>query len=137
MTAPKTPAAPRQRPSRAKTQPEPVATAAPAKTSGEPGPKPEYQVVETNLHCKTLDGEVVLSLLVPYKKVKLILTMEDIEEAEVIDFVLEKLMAPEDAEKLQNLRDGTETMKIAMRFMEAVGERLGMSVEKSGGSSNS
>lgn len=128
MTASKT-TTPRQRPSRAK-----AVTAAPAR---EPGPKPDYQVVETNLHCKTLDGEVVLSLLVPYKKVKLILTMGDIEESEVIDFVLENLMAPDDAEKLQNLRDGTETMKIAMRFMEAVGERLGMSMEKSGGSSNS
>lgn len=145
MTTATTSKTPRQRPSRAKTKPEPEVTApelenaapAPVKTSAAPGPKPDYQVVETNLHCKTLDGEVVLSLLVPYKKVKLILTMDDIAEAEVIDFVLDQLMAPEDAAKLQDLRDGTETMKIAMRFMEAVGERLGMSVEKSGGSSAS
>jgi hypothetical protein len=136
MTAAKTPTTPRQGPSRAKAKPA-IETAATVKTSGEPGPKPDYQVVETNLHCKTLDGEVALSLLVPYQKVKLILTMEDIQESEVIDFVLDKLMGPEDAQKLQNLRDGTETMKIAMRFMEAVGERLGMSLEKSGGSSAS
>lgn len=136
MTAPKTASTPRQRPSRAKARPAPAPIVA-AKTTGEPGPKPDYQVVETNLHCKTLDGEVVLSLLIPYKKIKLVLTMADIEESEVIDFVLEELMAPEDAAKLENLRDGTEVMKIAMRFMEAVGERLGMSVEKSGSSSPS
>ncbi|MET3349645.1 UNVERIFIED_ORG: hypothetical protein ABID57_001317 [Arthrobacter sp. UYEF1] len=107
------------------------------KPAAEPGPKPEYQVVETNLHCKTLDGEISLSLLVPYQKIKLIMSMDDVEEKDVIDFVLDELMSTEDADKLKQLRDGTETMKIAMRFMEAVGERLGMSVEKSGGSSAS
>ncbi len=119
------------------TAPKSIAPTAAKKPAAEPGPKPEYQVVETNLHCKTLDGEISLSLLVPYQKIKLIMSMDDVEEKDVIDFVLDELMAPVDADKLKQLRDGTETMKIAMRFMEAVGERLGMSVEKSGGSSAS
>lgn len=130
MTEPRKPAA--ARPSRAKNPPAPKAV-----TSGEPGPKPEYQVVESNLHAKTFDGEVVLSLLIPYKKIKRLLSMGDIPQEDAIDFVLDEIMAPSDAEKVYGLSDGAETMKVALGYLQAVGERMGMSLEKFGGSSAS
>ena len=118
----------------------PAAKSAPtAKTAPVPGPKPRSITVENTLKCQTnVDGEISLSLLVPYKKMKALIAMEDAEipEAEVVDHILEKIMAPEDAEKLIGLQDGADTLMFAMEWLQAVGEKLGNSVGKSGPSSS-
>ena len=110
-----------------------MTTKATAKT---PGPKPDTAVVGETLKCQSLDGEISLSLLVPYAKFKLVMSMEDIEESKIVDFLLDDVMNPEDRDTLVGLRDGTETLKFAMAWMEALGERLGGSVGKSGPSSS-
>lgn len=103
---------------------------------GAPGPKPPTLVVGETLKCQSIDGEISLSLLVPYAKFKLVMNMDDIPEAEIVDFLLDEVMDPADKDKLVNLRDGAETLKFAMAWMEAIGERLGSSVGKSGPSSS-
>ncbi|MCO4256512.1 hypothetical protein [Pseudarthrobacter cellobiosi] len=128
----KKPAAPRTR------KPAPAKSAAP-KPAPEPGPKPRSIIVENTLKCQTnVDGEISLSLLVPYKKMKVLLKVEDagIPEEEIVDYILEQIMAPEDAETLTGLQDGADTLLFAMEWMQAVGEKLGDSVGKSGPSSS-
>lgn len=100
---------------------------------GEPGPKPDTLVVGEHLKCQSIDGEISLSLLIPYKKFKLVMSApEKIDDADMIDFLLEEVMDPADAETLNGLRDGAETLKFAMAWMDALGERLGASMGKSG-----
>lgn len=103
---------------------------------GEPGPKPRSIVVEDTLKCQTKDGEISLSLLVPYKKIKLVTSIpEDVNDEDMLDFLLEQVIAPDDAETLLGLRDGTETFEFTMAWMDALGERLGASLGKYGPSS--
>lgn len=109
------------------------------KVKPEPGPKPRTAIVENTLKCSTnVDGEISLSLLVPYKKMKQLLKIEeaDIPEADIVDHILDEIMAPADAETLTNLQDGADTLHFAMEWLKAVGEKLGESVGKSGPSSN-
>ena len=104
-----------------------------------PGPKPRTAIVENTLKCQTnVDGEISLSLLVPYRKMKQLLKIEEAEipEADVVDYVLDEIMSAEDAETLQNLQDGADTLTFALEWLQAVGEKLGDSVGKSGPSSN-
>ncbi|MET4094565.1 hypothetical protein [Arthrobacter sp. UYCu712] len=120
------------------TDPASVITAELALGPGAPGPKPKSIVVENTLKCQTVDGEISLSLLVPYPKLKLLLTLEDdnIEEAEMVDYILENILSEADAATLNGLSDGTETFIFAIEWMTALGERLGSSVGKSGPSSS-
>lgn len=104
---------------------------------GAPGPKPATAVVGETLKCQSIDGEISLSLLVPYKKFKLVMNMpEDVEDAQMLDFLLDNVLSPEDKDTLENLRDGAETFHFTMAWMDALGERLGASLGKSGPSSS-
>lgn len=113
--------------------------AASGKPAPKPGPKPRSVIVENNLKCQTnADGEISLSLLVPYRKMKVLLKVEDagIPEEEIVDYILDEIMSPEDAATLTGLQDGADTLMFAMEWMQAVGEKLGNSVGKSGPSSS-
>ena len=108
------------------------------KATAEPGPKPDFQVVEDSLKCQTkLDGEVSVSLVLPFVKVKKMIDIEDVPEAEVIDFILNDIMPEQESKKLLALKDGVDTFRIAMQYTKAIGERLGVSLGESEGSSNS
>lgn len=120
------------------TAPKKTTAKAAVKTSGEPGPKPGFQVVEDTLKCQTkLDGEVSVSLVLPFDKVKKMIDIEDVPEAEVIDFILEQVMPGAEAKKLLALKDGIDTFRIAMQYTKAIGERLGVSLGESESSSDS
>lgn len=111
---------------------------APKKPARQSGPKPDFQVIEDTLKCQTkLDGEVSVSLVLPFDKVKMMIDIEDIPEAEVIDFILEKIMPEKESKKLLALQDGVDTFRIAMQYTKAIGERLGVSLGESESSSDS
>lgn len=108
------------------------------KTTGQPGPKPDFQVVEDTLKCQTkLDGEVSISLVLPYAAVKKMMDIDDVPEAEVVDFVIEQIMPPAESQKILSLQDGVDTFRIAMQYTKALGERLGASLGESESSSDS
>jgi hypothetical protein len=44
-----------------------------------PGPKPEYQVVEHSLHCQTDEGEIILDLRLPIAKLEKMMEIEDLD----------------------------------------------------------
>lgn len=114
-------------------------TAPKTKTAPEPGPKPRSIVVENTLKCQTAaDGEISLNLLLPYVKMRELLTIEDKElpEAEMVDYILESVMLPDDSETLKGLQDGADTILLAMEWLQAVGDRLGGQSGKHGPSSN-
>lgn len=110
-----------------------------AKKTPEPGPKPAAQVVENALKCQTAaDGEISLSLLLPYPRMKVLMAIEEqgLEEVEMVDYLLEKVMPEAESTILMGLQDGADTLKFTMAWLEAVGERLGGQQGKSGPSSS-
>jgi len=120
------------------TAPKKTTAKAAVKTTAQPGPKPDFQVVEETLKCQTkLDGEVSLSLVLPFAKVKKMIAIEDVPEAEVIDFIFDEVMPEEEAKKVLGLQDGVDAFRIAMQYTKALGERLGASLGESEGSSDS
>lgn len=114
-------------------------TAKPAvKTTGQAGPKPDFLVVEDTLKCQTnLDGEVSISLVLPYPALKKMMNIEDVPEAEIVDFVIEQVMPESESQKILGLKDGMDTFRIAMQYTKSLGERLGASLGESEGSSDS
>lgn len=107
-----------------------------SKKARQPGPKPQHLVVERTLKSQTLDGEISLSLVVPYQTIKKMMGIDDVPEADMIDFVLEEIMPPEESAKVLKLSDGIDVMAVTMAYMEAVGSRLGASMGESAGSSS-
>lgn len=102
-------------------------TAARPRKTPVPGPKPRSVVVENTLKCQTAaDGEVSLSLLVPYPKLKLLMSIEgaEIPEEELVDYLLAEIMPAEVAETLTGLQDGADTIFFAIDWMQALGARL-------------
>jgi hypothetical protein len=96
----------------------------PAKT---PGPKPRSVVVENTLKCQTAaDGEISLSLLLPYPKLKQLMAIEgsEIPEEELVDHLLTEIMPEDVSETLSGLQDGADTIFLAIAWMQALGERL-------------
>ncbi|MDQ0735333.1 hypothetical protein [Arthrobacter agilis] len=107
------------------------------KKKPEPGPKPKFQVVETNLKCQTYDGEKSVSLLVPFDRLMQMMKIDDVEETEAPEFIMNSIMSEDDAKMLRGLSDGAEAIQILMQFSEALGKRFGASLGESQGSSDS
>ena len=125
----------------AKTAPKKTVAKAAPKTSGKPGPKPKFQVVENTLKCQTsLDGEVTVSLVVPFATVKKIINIEDIPESEMLDYIHEQIMPQAELDKVLGLQDGIDTFNISIEYIKALSERLGanfgVSLGESGSSSD-
>ena len=115
-----------------------AAKTAPKKAARQAGPKPDFQVVEDTLKCQTkLDGEVSISLVLPYAAVKKMMGIEDVPEAEIMDFVIEEIMPESESAKVLGLQDGVDTFRITTEYTKAIGERLGASLGESEGSSAS
>lgn len=103
-----------------------------------PGPKPDYLVVEHNLHCQTGEGEIVLDLRLPIAKLELLMDMEnlDIEDKKIPRWLLDNVMSEEDKATLEGMKDGGRAYAILMRYASAAGERLGASLGESQGSTD-
>lgn len=108
-----------------------------AKTSGQPGPKPDFLVVEDSLKCQTRNGEISLSLVIPFGAIESMIELEEQEPKKIPSFLMNEVVPPEDAKKLRALSDGIEVFGILMRFAEEIGKRLGAGLGESESSSAS
>lgn len=124
------------------TAPKKTTAKAAVKTTGQPGPKPAFQVVGDTLKCQTnLDGEVSVSLVLPFDAVQKLINIEDVPEAKMLSFIHEQIMPKDELDKVMRLKDGIDTFNITMQYIQAVGDRLGakfgVSLGESEGSSAS
>lgn len=101
-----------------------------------PGPKPEYLVVEHSLHCQTDEGEVVLDLRLPIAKLELLMDMQELEidDQKIPRWLLDNVVNDDDKASLEGMRDGGRAYAILMHYANAAGERLGASLGESQGS---
>lgn len=106
-------------------------------SSKQPGPKPDFLVVEHNLHCQTDDGELVLDLRVPFDTLEVFSSIDGMEPKTIPRFLLENIVPEDKREQLRKLQDGAKTYAILMKYSEAVGERLGVSLGEFDSSSDS
>lgn len=104
---------------------------APKRTTPEPGPKPDFLIVEDHLKCQTAEGEISIDLRIPLTRLELFMDMEGIDEKKMPLYLREQILWPEDRKKLEDMRDGAKAFQILMKFAEKVGERMGASVGES------
>lgn len=108
-----------------------------------PGPKPDYLVVEHNLHAQTPEGEIVLDLRIPIKTLETFMTLEEkIANDEIADkdmprWLLDNVCSDEDRATLEGMKDGAKAYAILMRYSSEVGKRLGAGLGESVGSTGS
>lgn len=105
------------------------------KTSGKPGPKPDFLVVEGTLKCQTSNGELSLPLTIPFRSVRKLAKIEG-DQFQEFDFYMENLFTTEDNEALDDL-DAAEAVRILTHFGSALAERLTASLGESESSSES
>lgn len=102
-----------------------------AKKTPEPGPKPDYLVVEDHLKCQTAEGEISLDLRIPIERLELFMDMESIEEKKIPLYLRESILWPEDRATIEKMRDGAKAFAILMRYATEIGERMGVSLGES------
>lgn len=114
-----------------------------AKPKPEPGPKPDFLVVEDHLYCQTNEGEKVLDLRVSLPKLELFMSMDelDIPDSKSHRWIMENILNPEDKKTLDSMLDGAKALNIITRYVNTLGERmgadLGTDLGESAGSSDS
>jgi hypothetical protein len=102
----------------------------------EPGPKPTFQVVETNLHYRTKKGEeIVLDVDIPFGILVDVSSGGQSEQEQFVG-VLEALGDKETLDKIKAL-GSIEAMALIMRFFEEFERLVGASVGESKRSSTS
>jgi hypothetical protein len=102
----------------------------------EPGPKPTFQVVETNLHYRTKkDEEIILDLDIPFGVLVDVSSGGQSEQEQFIG-VLEALGDKATLDKIKAL-GSIEAMGLIMRFFEEFERLVGASVGESRRSSTS
>jgi hypothetical protein len=102
-----------------------------AKKTPEPGPKPDFLVVEDHLKCQTSEGEISIDLRIPIVRLELFMDMEDIDEKKMPLYLREKILHPEDRDKIEGMRDGAKAFQILMECMKEIGNRMGASLGES------
>lgn len=101
------------------------------KTKPEPGPKPDFLVVEDHLKCQTSEGEVSIDLRIPIKRLELFMDMEGMDNKKMPLYLREHILWPEDRDVIEGMRDGSKAFSILMRFAEEVGKRMGADLGES------
>lgn len=104
------------------------------KTPPTPGPKPDFAIVEKHLKCQTDEGEVSIDLRIPLERLELFMDMESLEPKDIPKYVRDRILWPEDKDKLLEMRDGAKALEILMQVAKSIGERVGASVGESSGS---
>lgn len=107
------------------------------KTSGQPGPKPDFLVVEDSLKCQTGNGELSLSLVIPFDAIEKMIEIEDQDERKIPSYMMREIIPEQAAKDLRALPDGAEAFRILMTYAEEIGKRLGASLGESESSSDS
>ena len=103
----------------------------------EPGPKPQFQIVEHWLKCQTGEGEKSLDLRVPFARIEKFMEMDGVEETKLPRFLLNEILSEEDKTTVLGLKDGVETFAILMEYSKAIAVRMQASMGESSGSSDS
>lgn len=101
------------------------------KSKPEPGPKPDYLVVEDHLKCQTGEGEISIDLRIPLTRLEQFMDMEGLDEKKMPLYLRENILWPEDREKLEAMRDGAKAFAILMEFANKIAERMGASLGES------
>jgi hypothetical protein len=111
----------------------------PVKTTPEPGPKPDYHVVEDHLKCQTSDGEISIDLRIPLEKIELFMDIGDldIDQRHFPRYLIDNILHAEDKAKLEGMRDGAKAIAIVAEFARQVGARMGADMGESSGSTAS
>ncbi|KQT75404.1 hypothetical protein [Microbacterium sp. Leaf436] len=112
-------------------------TKRPPRAKPEPGPKPDFFVVEDHLKCQTPEGEVSLDLRIPIERLELFMNMDEIDEKLLPKYLREEILWPEDRDKIVNMRDGAKAFGMLMRYAEEVGKRMGAGLGESSPSTSS
>jgi len=110
---------------------------APKRTTPEPGPKPDFLIVEDHLKCQTAEGEISIDLRIPLTRLELFMDMEGVDEKKMPLYLREHILWEEDRKKLEGMRDGAKAFQILMEFAKRVGERMGASLGESSPSTSS
>jgi hypothetical protein len=105
--------------------------------AAEPGPKPDFLVVEDALKCQTPEGEISLDLRLPIPALEKFMTAQNMDQQKIPRFILDELLDPADAKKLLEMRDGAKAYRIIMEWAGAVGRRIGASLGESPSSTDS
>lgn len=101
------------------------------KTKPEPGPKPDFFVVEDHLKCQTPEGEISLDLRIPIKRLELFMEMDELDQKLIPQYLREQILWPEDRDQIEGMRDGAKAFAMLMHFAEEVGKRMGASLGES------
>ncbi|OZD48574.1 hypothetical protein CH252_18760 [Rhodococcus sp. 06-1477-1B] len=99
-----------------------------ATRTAEPGPKPDFLVVEDHLKCQTAEGEVSLDLRIPIERLEMFMELDELDEKQIPKYLREQILWPEDRDKIVGMRDGAKAFAMLMRFAEEVGNRMGASL---------
>lgn len=110
-----------------------------AKTTPEPGPKPDFQVVEHSLYCQTDEGEKVFDLRLSLAKIESFMGIPklDIENEKLPFYIIANFLKPDEKSAVEDMLDGAKALALVMEWMNRVGERLGASLGESQPSTSS
>lgn len=101
------------------------------KNKPEPGPKPDFLVVENHLKCQTEEGEISLDLRIPIERLEKFMAMDELDQKTIPKYLRDEILWPEDREQIVNMRDGAKAFALLMKFADEVGKRMGASLGES------
>lgn len=101
------------------------------KANPEPGPKPDFLVVENHLKCQTDEGEISLDLRVPIERLEKFMDADEIDEKALPRYLRDEILWPEDRDKIVGMRDGAKAFGILMRYSQELGQRMGAGLGES------
>jgi len=110
---------------------EPAVQAAATAPKHQPGPKPDYLVVESKLYAQTEEGEVILDLRLPIPQLEKFMSAQDLDPEKIPRYVIDELLPEGDAQRLLTMQDGAKAYAIVMTWAKEVGARLGASLGES------
>lgn len=109
---------------------------APSKLAAEPGPKPDFLVVENALKCQTSKGELSLPLTISFGTVRKLMKINSGDQFEEFEFFMDNVFTEEQNSRLDEL-DAADSARILTKFSDALAERMKVSLGESEGSSES
>jgi hypothetical protein len=104
----------------------------PTTTRGEPGPKPDFLVVENTLKAQTEEGELSIDLRLSIEELERFMEAQELEPVKIPRFIIDELLDEPTKRRLLGMKDGAKAYAVVMRWAQEVGARLGASLGESG-----
>jgi hypothetical protein len=111
--------------------PAPVLEKTSAPTGREPGPKPDFLVVEHTLKAQTEEGELSLDLRLSIEELERFMEAQELEPIKIPRFIIDELLDEPTKRRLLGMKDGARAYAVVMRWAQEVGARLGASLGES------